>query len=1015
MAKKLILLILIIPIILMVVLFMVTKTVSNLVEVPVKEIEIFKEPGFEDEPYPIDMDLGETYSLVYAVYPTNAHNKDVTVTTEPIGENKLASFDFVPEEGKVKVIPKTAGLAKVTLTTIDGGFRSSMNLHVISTKLESIDCRIPETTLIVGDKATITTEFTPENPSNTIVNYSSSNNSVATVDKNGIITARGRGVATITVISEFNESIRDTIEVTVKNRDAMDLGINNIETLKTIGSIPISIASDDAIDSKNIAYKFFDKDGNPVSESTVKATLVKTDSGFSLNYTLSEEFVGDLLAEITFTHGETVIIKECKISKVEEIKATFDNSIFEMNVGQTVSPTFTVTPEDIDFTCVVTTDNDNVTAKMLSSGKLAVTAKKAGITKLTLKIKTSDIIEQELVIECTVFIKPAMFVTKGSDVEYGIEKILTIGKYQYSYENGAQSLVDTYGTDKAFKLEYSVPKNKTDLTSTAGIGFAENVIWRSSAPEAVTIDKDGKIHVLDDDYTGIVEFYAEFAYDADGDGKTDASMITDKVKIRCVGSGVNVYSYRDLYYATESCQIVVLHSNIKDDFGYIDGEIKYSEIHTTYNDTYYKNLDKEDEAKVKVLISFKEDIYGNGHVINAHNVTYKLTQDGAGNDVAAPNFFEGPLNFIMATHTNPDNGAISTISVKAQDNICFALYEGVTVNNVELRGCDLEETEDGKHDLTHLNYIGTVAEVLGDDVNIEYSRLTNGRTVLRAFGDISDSEKEIHVSISNSVLSGAREFIMRVGSNRFKEGTKDTPSPNLDSDKGTDYDTKKTYNKLTANQKEAYDEKYINTFVTVKNSVFKDTGLFAIGMDSHFAGKALEDSEAVVNQFKQLEGLLNGWEDLARTSYGAKVSFDGDVELYNWKPVDDVDSSTLIEITGNFSIFNNMAFDVKGMITELSKQSDYSNIVTRYNNKNMVHAGIAFFGGGKNYCVFEAKNGTVLNNYNMSFDDIGRSELTWAAGEQPFYFFLYDKTSSFSPKVQEEKLKTGEAYECIYK
>ena len=887
--------------------------------------------------------------------------------------------------------------------------------EAVNPALEAIECGISKTLLTVGEKATIKTEFTPSNPSNTILNYSSSNEKIASVDKGGVITALSRGTAIITVTSDFNESIKDTIEITVKNRDAMDLSTSNIQTLGSRGSIPISVASDNAIDENNISYKFFDKDKNLLSDDVITAELVKNDTGFILNYTLAGDFIGNILAEITLTNNGAVITKTCEISKIEELKAWFEKDVFEANVELNFSPTFTVIPNDAGFTYEVTTDNDNVTAKMLSSGKLAVTAKKAGITKLTLKIKTSDIIEQELAIECTVFIKPAMFVTKGSDVEYGIEKILTIGKYQYSYENGAQSLVDTYGTDKAFKLEYSVPKNKTDLTSTAGIGFAENVIWRSSAPEAVTIDKDGKIHVLDDEYTGIVEFYAEFAYDADGDGKTDASMITDKVKIRCVGSGVNVYSYRDLYYATESCQIVVLHSNIKDDFGYIDGEIKYSEIHTTYDDTYYKNLGKEDEARVKVLISFKNDIYGNGHVINAHNVTYKLTQDGAGNDVAAPKFFEGPLNFVMSTHTNPNNGAISTLSSKAQDNICFALYEGVTVNNVELRGCDLEATEDGKYDLTHLNYIGTVAEVLGDEVNIEYSRLTNGRTVLRVFGDILDSEKEIHVSISNSVLSGAREFIMRVGSNRFKGGTKETPSPNLDGDNDADYDIKKYYNKLTADKKKAYDEKYINTYVTVKNSVFKDAGLFAIGMDSHFAGAALTDGSRVVEQFRQLEGLLNGWENLAGTSYGAKVSFDGDVELYNWKPLYDVDSSTLIEATGNYAVFNNMTFDLKAMIDALSKQSDYSNIVTEYDHKRMVHAGITFFGGGKNYCVFEAKNGTVLNSYSMSFDDIGRSELIWVAGKQPFYFFLYDNTSIFSPKVQEEKLKTGEAYECIYK
>ena len=139
------------------------------------------------------------------------------------------------------------------------------------------------------------------------------------------------------------------------------------------------------------------------------------------------------------------------------------------------------------------------------------------------------------------------------------------------------------------------------------------------------------------------------------------------------------------------------------------------------------------------------------------------------------------------------------------------------------------------------------------------------------------------------------------------------------------------------------------------------------------------------------------------------------MSIYNWKKIDDVDSSSLIEVKGNYPTFQRMVFDVKSMIETISQNPKFSNIITKYNGFSMAHAGIVFFGGGKNYSVFEPKNGTTLYYYSMNFNDIQRPELTFAAGDEPFYFFLYDKTSSFSPKVQEDKLKTGEAYECIYK
>ncbi len=1010
MAKKLILLILILPIILMLVLFAVTKTVSNLIDVPVSNFEIIG----EDRHIYIDMDKAETYALEYVVYPTNAQNQSVTFSCEEIEGARLATFDFTPASNTFIVTPKSAGAAKVSLTTVDGGFKDSVIIHVDSTKLQSIECSIPESTLTVGEKTNITTSYFPENPSNTLVKYASSNSKVASVNQKGEITALSRGEATITITSEFDESIKDTVTVKVKNKDAMDLGKTEIETFGTFGSIPISIASDDAIDAKNISYKFLNLDGDVIGNDIIKGEIKISGNSMTLDYTFKDtSFEGDITVQITFTHGETVITKNCEISRVREIFVSFDEVVSSFDVGQTKFANFTVSPDDVDVTYKVEVSNGNISAR-LANGNLIVTALRAGVAKITLTVTTKGDFVQTKVAEQEIVIKPKSLSVDESAKTYGIEGILTIGKHEYSHENGVISLVDTYGTKNAFVLHYNIPKTSEGET-TAGVGFAENFKWISSCPESVTIDKDGRIHVIDEGFSGIVEFYAEFSYGG-------ISMTTEKVKIRCIGKGVNVYNYKDLYTATAAEEIVVLHKDVKEDFGYINGEVMYSEISTTYDDTYYKNLGKEHDAKIKVLLSFKNDIYGNGHVINAHNVTYKLKETSGGAKVQDEKaLFQGPLNFVMATHTNTDTGLVSTISVKAQDNICFALYEGVTASNVELRGCDLTANTDGQYDLVDLTYIGTTVEALGDDISIEYSRLTNGRTVLRAFGDITDSAKAIDVSITNSVLSGAREFIIRTGSNCFKDGSLSNLSPNLDGDNGTDYEMKKTYNGLTPEEKAAYDDKYIKTYINIKNSVFKDTGLFAIGMESHFAGAALADGSKVADQFKALNGLLEGWKDIAKTSYGAKVSFEGEVELYNWKKVDDVDSSSLLEITGNYGIFNNMKFDVKEMIQEIASKKEYSNILTNHNGKSHVHAGIAFFGGGKNYSVFEdnrSKNGANQNklyNYQISFEDVNRPELIFAAGEEPFYFFLYDKSSPFSPKVQEDTLKTGEAYGCIYK
>ena len=995
MAKKLILLLLIIPIVVMILLFAATQTLSNLVEVPVTGIEII---GTDEFVY-LDVDKEESYTLEYTVYPTTAKNKDISVSAEAFNERPVPEFDFAVEDGKVTITPKSAGAARVVLTTVSGGFRDSIVVYADSTKLKGIESTITSSEIYVGHNAAILTTFLPENPSNTLLEYVSSDPDVAEVNSNGVVFGRKKGTATITIISQYDRSITDTITITVSNMDEMDLGISGgqMSTFLGKGSVPVSIKSDDAIALENLSYRILDESGNDIPETVIAAAFNINGTTVTLDYEFKDaDYVGTITIEITFTHEDIVITKSCDISKMLEIEISFDvEGAFGIFAGMTSLVPHTLTPVDAEVSYQVATSNDNITATVNNNGNVVITAQKAGITEITLTATNVAYPDQVKTAKVAVVVRPRNMTVTEAAKEYGIEKIFTIGGYEYTTTG---NLVASALGEKAFTLHFKTP-------TEVGAGFIENITWHSSTPE-VTIDKNGVISFANDTFVGEVQFWASFNY---GGIEEKTSTYT----IRCVANGINVYSYVDLYRATKATEHqIVLHNDIKDDFGYINGEVIYTEIDTTYDKTYYRNDPEAGEAKVKILLEFRNDLYGNGHIINAHNVTYKITkteENGVIKRTLDPNaLFKGPLNFVMMRE---DNGA--TISVKAQDNICFALYEGVTVSNVELRGCDLEGDEDGNQDLVDLDYIGTTVEVLGDNVNVAYSRITNGRTVLRAFGDVADSTKKIHLNITNSVLSGAREFIMRIGSNRFVDGVDDNISPNLPGDTKGEYNSKKEYHTFTDEQKKAYDEKYINTFVTVKNSVFKDTGIFAIGMDSHFAGAALHNGRGLGAVNPNFEKYLGKWYDLAKTSYGAKLYFEGEVELYNWKDLEDIDSSTLIKIEG-VSAFD-MELNLKEMVELASQKDVYKNILTPHKEKQYVHAGIAFFGGGKNYSIFDSEQEISLGRYEVSLDIVNQTILKIAAGNEDFYFFIYDKTSSFTPKMQEEKLADKSAYECIYK
>ena len=326
-----------------------------------------------------------------------------------------------------------------------------------------------------------------------------------------------------------------------------------------------------------------------------------------------------------------------------------------------------------------------------------------------------------------------------------------------------------------------------------------------------------------------------------------------------------------------------------------------------------------------------------------------------------------------------------------------------------------------------LDYTGTTVEVLGDNVNIRYSRLLNGRTVLRAFGDAEDKEKIIHLNVSNTVLSGAREFLLRIGSNCFVDGSYENVSPSLPSDNGSNHTAKERYHEMTDEEKDLYDEKFIKTFVTVKNCVFKDAGLFAIGVDSHFSGVALADGgrmladyPALKSLFEKADGttLIDDWRDLAKTSYGAKLSFEGEVNLYNWKDIRDVDSSSIINVPENSAFSGQIDFDVQEMLVSLSEKSGYYEIIHNEAGATYVHAGIAFFGGGKNYGVFDASDESAytLSRYKVSLKTVDKAYFVYAAGNESFYFFMYNASSGFNYTDQVRRLaEGGGGYDCIYR
>lgn len=151
------------------------------------------------------IDAGSTLSLSATVSPTDATNKVVEWSSD---DETVATVD---SDGTVTAVG--GGTANVTVTTDDGGLTDTIaitvNVPVTGVSIDQSDSTIAE-----GDTLSLTASVAPADATNPDVQWSSSDDSIATVDASGVVTAVASGTADITVTTD-DGGFTDTITITV--------------------------------------------------------------------------------------------------------------------------------------------------------------------------------------------------------------------------------------------------------------------------------------------------------------------------------------------------------------------------------------------------------------------------------------------------------------------------------------------------------------------------------------------------------------------------------------------------------------------------------------------------------------------------------------------------------------------------------------------------------------------------------------------------------------------------------
>ena len=129
----------------------------------------------------LELNEGETATLAATVKPDNASDKTVTWSSS---KTSVATVDA---NGKVTAVAE--GTATITAQAGDKTASCTVTVKKKVVAVESVTLDKSSLELTEGETATLTASVKPDNATNKTVTWSSSNQSVATVDQNGTVTA----------------------------------------------------------------------------------------------------------------------------------------------------------------------------------------------------------------------------------------------------------------------------------------------------------------------------------------------------------------------------------------------------------------------------------------------------------------------------------------------------------------------------------------------------------------------------------------------------------------------------------------------------------------------------------------------------------------------------------------------------------------------------------------------------------------------------------------------------------
>ena len=313
----------------------------------------------------LELTVGDEVKLVATVEPENADNKGVKWYSTNEG---VATVD---QEGNVKVVKE--GHATIKVTTDDGDKTASCQIEASPAPVAVTGVTLDVSSVSLTEEGSQKLEVTvePADASNTAVTFTSSDESVATVDDEGNITAVGVGTAIITVTTAdggFTASCEVTITAEPVAVNGVSLEPSTItlksgESYKLVPKFDPENATNKAVSwrSTDSGVAAVDEEGNVTAKNKGQATILVT----------------------TQDGGKTANCQVIVIVPVTGVTISADN--ISVEAGQSQQLSASVQPSNASDKGVTWSTSDSSVATVDGSGK--VTGVKEGSATITVTTK----------------------------------------------------------------------------------------------------------------------------------------------------------------------------------------------------------------------------------------------------------------------------------------------------------------------------------------------------------------------------------------------------------------------------------------------------------------------------------------------------------------------------------------------------------------------------------------------------------------------------------------------------